>query len=126
MLTGHANGLITINIAEADDVERERMRVQMNEQQRTLLGQRTTRSVACLTPNQKLRVVVRAVPMPDELAKQLDSRADELRRASAAARAGSDEARGSGGGALAEGRTRLRELFSEHGELWTHLFDRAM
>lgn len=38
VLTGHANGLITINIAEADDVERERMRVQMNEQQRTLLG----------------------------------------------------------------------------------------
>lgn len=38
ILTGHAGGLITINIAEADDVERERMRVQMNEQQRTLLG----------------------------------------------------------------------------------------
>ncbi len=38
ILTGHANGLITINIAEADDVERERMRRQMNEQQRTLLG----------------------------------------------------------------------------------------
>ena len=37
-MTGHANGLITINIAEADDVERERMRQQMNEQQRTLLG----------------------------------------------------------------------------------------
>lgn len=38
ILTGHANGLITINIAEADDVERERMRVAMNEAQRTLLG----------------------------------------------------------------------------------------
>ncbi|TVR95347.1 MAG: hypothetical protein EA418_07750 [Wenzhouxiangellaceae bacterium] len=38
IMTGHANGLITINIAEADDVERERMRLQMNEQQRTLLG----------------------------------------------------------------------------------------
>ncbi|NEP61673.1 MAG: hypothetical protein F6K31_32765 [Symploca sp. SIO2G7] len=38
IVTGHANGLITINIAEADDVERERMRVKMNEQQRTLLG----------------------------------------------------------------------------------------
>ena len=38
ILTGHADGLITINIAEADDVQRERMRVQMNEQQRTLLG----------------------------------------------------------------------------------------
>ena len=38
VMTGHANGLITINIAEADDVERERMRVQMNENQRTLLG----------------------------------------------------------------------------------------
>lgn len=38
ILTGHSNGLITINILEADDVERERMRVQMNEAQRTLLG----------------------------------------------------------------------------------------
>ncbi len=38
ILTGHANGLITINIAEADDLERERMRLAMNEQQRTLLG----------------------------------------------------------------------------------------
>ncbi|MGK7294947.1 MAG: zinc-binding metallopeptidase family protein [Candidatus Wenzhouxiangella sp. M2_3B_020] len=38
IMTGHANGLITINIAEADDVERERMRVAMNEAQRTLLG----------------------------------------------------------------------------------------
>ena len=38
IMTGHANGLITINIAEADDVQRERMRVAMNEAQRTLLG----------------------------------------------------------------------------------------
>ncbi len=38
IMTGHADGLITINLAEADDVERERMRVQMNEQQRPLLG----------------------------------------------------------------------------------------
>lgn len=38
VLTGHANGLITINIAEADPVARERMRQEMNEQQRTLLG----------------------------------------------------------------------------------------
>ncbi|OAB61268.1 hypothetical protein AY599_27040 [Leptolyngbya valderiana BDU 20041] len=38
VMTGHADGLITINIAEADDVERERRRVQLNEQQRTLLG----------------------------------------------------------------------------------------
>lgn len=38
IMTGHAGGLITINIAEADDVERERRRQQMDEQQRTLLG----------------------------------------------------------------------------------------
>ncbi len=38
VMTGHAGGLITINIAEADDVERERRRRQLNEQQRTLLG----------------------------------------------------------------------------------------
>ncbi|MES1935216.1 zinc-binding metallopeptidase family protein [Salinisphaera hydrothermalis] len=36
--TGHANGLITLNIAEADDVARARMREQMGEHYRTLLG----------------------------------------------------------------------------------------
>jgi hypothetical protein len=38
VMTGHANGLITINLAEADDVERERQRNQMGEPYRTLLG----------------------------------------------------------------------------------------
>ncbi len=38
VLTGHAAGLITINIAEADPAERERMREQMDEPYRTLLG----------------------------------------------------------------------------------------
>jgi hypothetical protein len=38
VMTGHASGLITINIAEADDVERERMRKSMRERYRTLLG----------------------------------------------------------------------------------------
>lgn len=38
VLTGHANGLITLNIAEADDVERERIRKLMGEPYRTLLG----------------------------------------------------------------------------------------
>lgn len=38
VMTGHAHGVITINIAEADDVAREQMRVQMNEAYRTLLG----------------------------------------------------------------------------------------
>jgi hypothetical protein len=36
--TGHARGLITINIAEADDTERERARRDMAEPYRTLLG----------------------------------------------------------------------------------------
>lgn len=36
--TGHADGLITINIAEADDVARARMQEQMGEHYRTLLG----------------------------------------------------------------------------------------
>jgi hypothetical protein len=36
--TGHVDGLITINVAEADDVERERMRMLMKENYRTLLG----------------------------------------------------------------------------------------
>ncbi len=38
VLTGHASGVITLNVAEADDAERERRRVQMGEPYRTLLG----------------------------------------------------------------------------------------
>jgi hypothetical protein len=38
VLTGHDNGLITINAAEADDSERERRRNQLHEPYRTLLG----------------------------------------------------------------------------------------
>ena len=38
VLTGHDTGLITINIAEADDVERESRRIGMGEPYRTLLG----------------------------------------------------------------------------------------
>ncbi|MFZ4287456.1 zinc-binding metallopeptidase family protein [Variovorax sp. HJSM1_2] len=38
VLTGHANGVITLNIAEADDDERARRRVALGEPYRTLLG----------------------------------------------------------------------------------------
>ena len=38
VMTGHDNGLITLNLAEADDPERERQRSQMGEPYRTLLG----------------------------------------------------------------------------------------
>lgn len=38
VLTGHDDGLITINIAEADPSERERMREEMDEPYRTILG----------------------------------------------------------------------------------------
>jgi hypothetical protein len=38
VMTGHAEGLITINLAEADDAERERARKDMGEPYRTLLG----------------------------------------------------------------------------------------
>ena len=38
VLTGHDDGLITVNIAEADDAERERRRVLFGEFYRTLLG----------------------------------------------------------------------------------------
>jgi hypothetical protein len=38
VFTGHDEGLITLNLAEADDAERERRRVQMHEPYRTLLG----------------------------------------------------------------------------------------
>ncbi|MBK5938937.1 zinc-binding metallopeptidase family protein [Halochromatium roseum] len=38
VITGHAQGLITINLAEADPAERERMREQMDEPYRTILG----------------------------------------------------------------------------------------
>jgi hypothetical protein len=37
-LTGHTNGVITINVAEADDPERERRRLALHEPYRTLLG----------------------------------------------------------------------------------------
>lgn len=37
-LTGHAGGVITMNVAEADDAERERRRAAMGEPYRTLLG----------------------------------------------------------------------------------------
>jgi hypothetical protein len=38
VMTGHDSGLITLAVAEADDVERERRRSQMGEPYRTLLG----------------------------------------------------------------------------------------
>lgn len=38
VVTGHCQGRITINIREADDDERERLRVQFGEAQRTLIG----------------------------------------------------------------------------------------
>jgi hypothetical protein len=36
--TGHENGLITLNLLEADDVQRERMRTSLDEPYRTILG----------------------------------------------------------------------------------------
>ena len=38
VITGHADGVITINVAEADDDEREKRRVQLGELYRTYLG----------------------------------------------------------------------------------------
>src|SRR5690606_7148219 len=38
VMTGHANGVITINIAEADPAYREQMREKLREPYRTLLG----------------------------------------------------------------------------------------
>ncbi|MGF7162073.1 hypothetical protein FHS85_003716 [Rhodoligotrophos appendicifer] len=38
VMTGHENGIVTINLIEADDVTRERLRSEMNEPYRTLLG----------------------------------------------------------------------------------------
>jgi len=38
VFTGHSNGVVTVNLAEADDVERERRRKAMGEPYRTLLG----------------------------------------------------------------------------------------
>ncbi len=38
VMTGHANGLITVNISEADSAERERQRLALGEPYRTLLG----------------------------------------------------------------------------------------
>lgn len=38
VMTGHSNGIITINLDEADDAARERIRIEMGEPYRTLLG----------------------------------------------------------------------------------------
>jgi hypothetical protein len=38
VLTGHSGGMVTINVAEADDAERERRRTALGEPYRTLLG----------------------------------------------------------------------------------------
>jgi hypothetical protein len=38
VFTGHANGVITLDLAEGDDVHRERLRIAMDEPYRTLLG----------------------------------------------------------------------------------------
>lgn len=38
ILTGHDNGVITLNVAEADSPEREKMRLEMGEAYRTLIG----------------------------------------------------------------------------------------
>src|SRR6201993_4475156 len=38
VLTGHENGVITLDLAEGDDVHREQLRVEMEEPYRTLLG----------------------------------------------------------------------------------------
>jgi hypothetical protein len=38
VMTGHAQGVVTLNVSEADDTERVRRRVQMHEPYRTLLG----------------------------------------------------------------------------------------
>jgi hypothetical protein len=38
VMTGHEDGLITINLAEADDADREKLRLAMGETYRTLLG----------------------------------------------------------------------------------------
>ncbi len=38
VLTGHHNGIITVDLAEGDDVHREQMRVNMDEPYRTVLG----------------------------------------------------------------------------------------
>lgn len=38
IMTGHENGVVTIALAEADDIERERRRLEMGEPYRTLLG----------------------------------------------------------------------------------------
>jgi len=38
VLTGHSKGIITVNLAEADDAEREKRRLHLNEVYRTVLG----------------------------------------------------------------------------------------
>lgn len=65
VMTGHAHGVITINLAEADDAERERRRMAFHEPYRTLLGHfrhesghyywdRLIRDEACLSEFRRL------------------------------------------------------------------------
>lgn len=48
LLTGHAGGVITLNVIEADDAARERIRHRMGEPYRTLLGHSDTRSATTI------------------------------------------------------------------------------
>ena len=48
VFTGHDNGVITLDLAEGDDVHREQLRVEMDEPYRTLLGPLSTRDRALL------------------------------------------------------------------------------
>ncbi len=38
VITGHKDGLIAVNLAEADDAEREKLRLALGKTYRTLLG----------------------------------------------------------------------------------------
>ena len=49
VMTGHDEGVITLNIDEADDVIRERRRISMREPYRTLLGHFRARDRPLLT-----------------------------------------------------------------------------
>ncbi len=75
VLTGHAEGLITLNLGEADPVLREQMRTQMNERYRTLLGHFRHE-----VGHYYWEVLVRDTPALEELPRHLRRRARRLRR----------------------------------------------
>ena len=88
VLTGHAQGVITVNLAEADDAERERRRTAMREPYRTLLGTHASRKRTLLlgAPDPGAAAARRVPPPVRRRSARLRHRAGHLPSAGGAGR----------------------------------------